>query len=113
MTVDLSIELYGTPVGTIRGTQWRTADLAFSPAALDRWGVNSPILSVGAPLELRPRRGRASRRRTVLAELLPEGPMRERLARIAGVATHDVAGLLARFGRDVAGAVQVFDPRAP
>lgn len=113
MSVELHIELYGTLVGTIRGSQWRTADLTFAPEAIERWGVNSPVLSVGAPLELRPRRGRAARRRTVLAELLPEGPMREHLARIAGVASHDVAGVLARFGRDVAGAVQVFDPRAP
>lgn len=39
--------------------------------------------------------------------------MRERMGRLAGTASHDVAGLLARFGSDVAGAVQVFGPRAP
>ncbi|MDO5627846.1 MAG: HipA N-terminal domain-containing protein [Mobilicoccus sp.] len=74
--------------------------------------MNSPVLSVAAPLALRPRPGHAPRRRNVLAELLPEGPMRERLARLAGVPPHDVAGLLARFGRDVAGAVQVYDARS-
>lgn len=111
--IHLAVELYGTTVGAFTGRDWRTADIAFDSAALDRWGVNSPALSVAAPLELRPRGGRAQRRRNVLAELLPEGPARERLARLAGVATHDVPGLLARFGRDVAGAVQVYDPRVP
>lgn len=113
MSVELTVELYGTALGTLRGADWRSADITFTQDALARWGVNSPILSVSAPLELRPRRGKAARRRNVLAELLPEGPMRERMARLAGTASQDVAGLLARFGRDVAGAVQVFDPRAP
>lgn len=113
VSVELAVELYGTRVGTVTGAHWRTADITFSTDALARWGVNSPVLSVAAPLSLRPRRGHAERRRNVLSELLPEGPMRERLARMAGVATTDAAGLLTRFGRDVAGAVAVFDPRSP
>ena len=111
--VELAVELYGTRVAVLRGPDWRAADLAFTPDALDRWGVNSPVLSVAAPLEVRPRRARAERRRNVLAEMLPEGPMRVSLARVAGVPDSDVPGLLARFGRDIAGAAQVYDPRAP
>jgi serine/threonine-protein kinase HipA len=45
-------------------------------------------------------------------ELLPEGAARQRLADRARVATTDTLGLLASHGRDVAGAVQVFDPSA-
>ncbi|WP_226344000.1 type II toxin-antitoxin system HipA family toxin [Agilicoccus flavus] len=112
MSVELTVELYDTVVGVAAGPDWRSTDISFTPEALTRWGVNSPVLSVGAPLELRPHRRRAPRRRNVLGELLPEGVMRERLARMGGLATHDVAGLLARFGRDVAGAVQVYDPEA-
>lgn len=113
MSVELAVDLYGTRLGTFRGADWRSADIDVEPQALERWGVNAPILSVAAPLELRPRRARAARRRNVLGELLPEGPTRERLARLAGVSTHDIPGLLARFGRDVAGAVDVCDPRSP
>lgn len=39
--------------------------------------------------------------------------MRSQLARLAQVEAGDAAGLLARFGRDIAGAVQLFDPRSP
>ncbi|MDO5698726.1 MAG: HipA domain-containing protein [Dermatophilus congolensis] len=113
MRIELAVELYGTRVGVLRGDDWRTADLTFDAAALERWGVNSPVLSVAAPLTLRPRRTHADRRRNVLAEVLPEGPMRDRLARMAGVSPRDEAGLLARFGRDVAGALQIYDPRSP
>lgn len=35
------------------------------------------------------------------------------LARRAGVAEHDVVGFLAHYGRDVAGAVQIWDPERP
>ncbi len=112
MTIELHITLYGMPLGVLSGASWRTADITFAAEALARWGVNSPVLSVAAPLELRPRKGRAERRRNVLSELLPEGAMRQHLARMAGVAPSDAPGLLARFGRDIAGAVQVFDPRA-
>ena len=39
--------------------------------------------------------------------LLPEGVHRQMMAGIAGVPTHDVIGMLARFGRDVAGALVI------
>lgn len=112
MSIELAVDLYGTTVAVVRGSEWRTADFVFVNEALDRWGVNSPVLSVAAALEVRPRASRAQRRRNVLAEFLPEGPMRQHMARMAGVDAADVPGLLARFGRDIAGAVQVYDPRS-
>ena len=39
--------------------------------------------------------------------------MRTRLAQTAGVQAHDVIGLLRQFGRDVAGALQIWDPQVP
>ena len=39
--------------------------------------------------------------------------MRTRLAQSGGVAEHDVIGLLRRYGRDVAGALQIWDPQEP
>ena len=29
--IELSVELYGSPVATLRGSAWRFADLQFSP----------------------------------------------------------------------------------
>src|SRR5690606_7489723 len=43
----------------------------------------------------------------------PEGRVLSELAARARIAESDVVGLLARFGRDVAGAVELYDPDAP
>ena len=53
------------------------------------------------------------RRRNFFAELLPEGTALDNLATETRVSTDDVIPLLAQFGRDVAGAVQIYDPDAP
>lgn len=45
--------------------------------------------------------------------VLPEGPHRAALAARAGVAAQDTFGLLARYGRDVAGALVITDPDRP
>lgn len=42
--------------------------------------------------------------------VLPEGDFRDRLAARAGVVASDTFGLLARYGRDIAGALAVEDP---
>lgn len=112
MTTHLHAALYGTPLGTISGKDWWSADITFTPDALSRWDVGSCVLSAAAPLQVTPRKAHAERRRNVFAELLPEGVTRERLARTAGVPTNDVVGLLTHYGRDVAGALAVADPRA-
>jgi len=58
-------------------------------------------------------RARAARRRNYFAELLPEGSALDNLAAEIRVSTDDIIALLAQFGRDVAGAVQIYDPEAP
>ncbi|WP_454294987.1 type II toxin-antitoxin system HipA family toxin [Salana multivorans] len=109
---DLVVELYGTRVGTLAG-DWRTFDFHADPAAVDRFGLDSPVLSVATPLAIRPSRGAKARRQGVFAELLPEGRMLERLAQEARVPTYDVIGMLRCYGRDIAGALQIWDPGAP
>jgi serine/threonine-protein kinase HipA len=106
---DLVVELYGTPVGTLAGT-WRTFDFLPDPVAVARFGIDSPILSVAIPLAAVAVRSRKERRRNFFRELLPEGRMLTRLARQAGLAEQDVIGLLRAYGRDVAGALQIWDP---
>lgn len=109
---DLVVELYEQRLGTLRG-DWRSLDLIPDPAAALRFGLDSMVMSIAVPLQVRPTRSRGSIRRNFFAELLPEGRMRTRLAQIAGVQEHDVIGLLRRFGRDLAGALQVWDPEVP
>lgn len=109
---DLAVELYGTPVGRLSGS-WRTFDFVTEPAAVERFGIDSEILSLAIPLGPVPVRARKERRQNFFRELLPEGRMLTRLAQDAAVAEQDVVGLLRAYGRDIAGALQIWDPEVP
>jgi serine/threonine-protein kinase HipA len=109
---DLVVELYGTRAGTLTGT-WRTFDFLPDVAAVNRFGIDSPILSVAIPLTVVAVRSRKERRQNFFRELLPEGRMLTRLAQQADLAEQDVIGLLRAYGRDVAGALQIWDPDVP
>jgi len=110
---DLRVELYGQLVGHLVGTDWRTFDFRTAREAVERFSLGSTILSEAIPLELVPTRARAERRRTFFAELLPEGRVLTRLAAAVDAREHDVVRLLAAYGRDVAGALQIYDPERP
>ena len=109
---DLIVELYGTRAGVLAGA-WRTFDFVPDPAAAARFGIDSAILSVAIPLTVVAVRSRKERRQNFFRELLPEGRMLTRMAQQARLAEQDVIGLLRAFGRDVAGALQIWDPDVP
>ena len=109
---DLVVELYGTRAGLLRGT-WRTFDFLPDPAAVARFGIDSPVLSVAIPLTVVAVRSRKERRQNFFRELLPEGRMLTRLAQQASLPEQDVIGLLRTYGRDMAGALQIWDPDIP
>jgi len=110
---DLRVELYGELVGHLVGTDRRTFDFVTAKNAIDTFGLGSTILSESVPFDLISNRSRASRRRNFFAELLPEGTALDTLAAEIRVSNDEVIALLAQFGRDVAGAVQIYDPEAP
>jgi serine/threonine-protein kinase HipA len=112
IVADLVVELYGMRIGVLAGP-WRTCDFLPDPAAVAKFGIDSPVLSVAIPLAVVPVRARKERRQNFFRELLPEGRMLTRLALQAGVAEQDVIGLLRGYGRDVAGALQIWDPDVP
>jgi serine/threonine-protein kinase HipA len=82
--------------------------LALSDDALARWPTNTPAISCSLPVQRR--RQDAS---YFLRGLLPEGQHLAALAQLAGVATNDTYGLLARYGREVAGALVITDGEPP
>lgn len=109
---DLVVELYGTKIGTLTGT-WRTFDLRLDTTAVDTFGIDSRVLSVAIPLTVVPVSAGKNCRQNFFRELLPEGRMLTRLAQQAEVNEYDVIGLLRRYGRDVAGALQIWDADLP
>lgn len=104
----LAVELYGTVVGALDGVA-RTFDFAPSAEGIDVFGTNSPVLSVAIPLVPAQRRDHAGRRRNWFAELLPEGDQYDYMLAQGGLRRDDTPAFLARYGRDVAGALQVWD----
>ncbi|HEY3953128.1 MAG TPA: HipA domain-containing protein [Streptosporangiaceae bacterium] len=109
---DLIVELYGKRIGVLAGP-WRTFDFATDLDAVAEFGIDSPVLSVAIPLTAMPVRARKDRRQNFFRELLPEGRMLTHLAQQAGLDEQDVIGLLRSYGRDVAGALQIWDPDIP
>lgn len=109
---DLVVELYGRRVGTLREARG-TFDFVADADAIAHYGIASSILSYAVPLVSRPRSADAAVRRNFFDEVLPEGRARTRLAGNANLAPDYTIGMLARYGRDVAGALTIFDPTAP
>ena len=104
----LAVELYGVVVGTLEGDS-RTFDFTPTPNGLERFGNNSSVLSVSIPLTRLPRRDHARRRRNWFSELLPEGDQLDYMLAQGGIHRGDLLGFLARYGRNVAGALQLWD----
>lgn len=110
---DLIVELYGHRVGVLAGDDWRTFDFVTDPSAFEHFDVGAAVLSETVPFTSRPQRARAARRRNFFGELLPEGDALETLARRARVSPYDTLGMLRAYGRDLAGAIQIWDESLP
>jgi len=108
----LRVELYGTVVGTLGGSA-RDFDFTPSTEGIERFGANSTALSVAIPLLPQQRRDQRGRRGNWFGELLPEGDQYDYMLQQYGLRAGDTPGFLARYGRDIAGALQVWDPDDP
>jgi serine/threonine-protein kinase HipA len=98
--------LYDTPVAVLRpGPEFRI-HLEWRPEGIERWGLGSPVLSVGLPIGS-PTGPRDTRGLDFFENMLPEGPILARIAALAGTRPADTYGILQAFGRDCAGAVML------
>lgn len=98
----LGVWLDGIRIAELSSRRTGSIDCQYSDEALASWPQNSPVISCSLPL--------GPRRQPALAfckGLLPEGNALQTLAEQAGLATNDTFGLLARYGRDVAGALVI------
>lgn len=109
---ELNVDLYGRRVGRLIGNR-RQFDFVADPDAVRDYGLGSTVLSFAVPLTTSPRPEEAGLRRNFFDEVLAEGKARDRLAANAKIDEENTFSLLRRYGRDVAGAMQVWDPSDP
>lgn len=98
----LGVWMDGTHVADLEQPRWPQIRCRYTDEALRSAPLNSPFLSCSLPLGERPRDAAAFCR-----GLLPEGQALQALAARAGVAVNATFDLLARYGRDVAGALVI------
>ncbi len=98
----LGVWLYGSRVAELTASGPGDVTLRYSADALERWARNTPVLSCSLPLT-----GRRQKAGVYFKGMLPEGRHLQALAAQAKVSTIDIFGLLARYGRDVAGATVI------
>nr|WP_281363863.1 HipA domain-containing protein [Leifsonia soli] len=104
--------MYGMRLGVVTGDD-RRFDFESERGAIESFGLGSTVLSESVPLTVVTRPAGWKRRQNYFIELLPEGEQREWLAAEAGLRPWQHLSLLAAFGRDVAGAVQLWDLHDP
>lgn len=105
MPDELAVWLYGLRVATIDQARGGRPRLTYTQAALDRYPLGSPLLSLSLPVRVE--RFPQGVVRAFLDGLLPEGAARRAIARDVGTAPTDTVGLIRALGRDCAGAVVV------
>jgi serine/threonine-protein kinase HipA len=101
---ELAVWLYGEHVATIEQERGRPR-LIYTQAALDRYPLGTPLLSLSLPVSNR--RYPQGVVRPFLEGLLPEGQPRKAIAREVHVGTSDTYGLIREIGRDCAGAAVI------
>ena len=98
--------LYDTPVAVLTPGPELRIQLEWRAEGIERWGLGSPVLSVGLPIGT-PAGPRDMRGLDFFENMLPEGPALARMAALAGVRPADTYGILQAFGRDCAGAIMM------
>lgn len=98
----LGVWLGGLRVADLEQRRWNELRCRYTPEAQQRWPANTPVLSCSLPLGARPRDAMSFAK-----GLLPEGQALQTLAARAGLAVNATFDLLARYGRDVAGALVI------
>jgi serine/threonine-protein kinase HipA len=107
---ELAVWLYGDWVASIDRHRGKPR-LVYTEAALARYALGIPLLSLSLPVS--ERRYTQGIVRPFIDGLLPEGESRKSIARDVGVRADDTYGLIRELGRDCAGAVVIQPADAP
>jgi serine/threonine-protein kinase HipA len=101
----LQVWLYDQRVAELTTSGPGKIHCTYTKEAIGRWDLNVPLLSCSLPLRER----RYADAAPFFRGLLPEGAALAAMASAARVPSYDTFGILARFGRDVAGAAVISD----
>jgi len=105
----LNVELYGTLLGTL-SQSGSGLDFLVDEKVFDRYPLSSTVMSLSTPLNPRFTNPQKKRCRNFFAGLLPEGRNLSWLAQTLPVRERDTYGILRKYGKDIAGALLIYDP---
>ena len=108
----LIVELYGSVLGTITQDRNRL-NFEVDRNVFEKYPLSSTIMSISVPLNLRYTNAQKKRADIFFTELLPEGRNLEWLTQSLPRDERTLYGLLRRYGKDIAGALSVYDPDDP
>jgi serine/threonine-protein kinase HipA len=105
MADQLAIWLYGDRVATVSREANNRLRLRYTPEALSRYELGTPLLSIALPLTDVPYPN--AKTRSFIDGLLPEGDQRRAVAEQLDLNSNDTFGLIRALGLDCAGAIVV------
>jgi len=112
MMSKLNVELYGTVLGSLsQNLKW--LDFTVDIDAFEKYQISSTIMSLAVPLNLRHTNIQKKRCSNFFAELLPEGRNYEWLSQTLPRNDRTLYGMLRKYGKDIAGALIIYDPDDP
>jgi serine/threonine-protein kinase HipA len=104
----LDVLLAGEPVGTLERRGPERYRFCYSQQTVDRYGVGAVVLSMSMPVQTEP--FNPSETKPFFEGLLPEGAIRETIARNLKLSVDNGFGLLEALGVECAGAVALTRP---
>jgi len=108
----LNVEMYGVLLGTLsRGKNG--VDFVVNPDAIAKYSLSSTILSLAVPLNMQFTSVQKRRGSNFFSALLPEGRNLEWLELSLPPGERTPYDLLRRYGKDIAGALIIYDPEDP
>lgn len=111
MVMGLDVYLYGRKIGALEPATATDYTFEYSDAIVEEMAEGTIVLSQSLPVQAGPFGPPATR--SYFEGLLPESARREELARELQVSVNDSYALLARTGRDCAGAVVIVPEEEP
>jgi len=108
----LNVELYGTVLGTLSQRE-KWLDFEVHPHAFEKYQFSSTIMSLAVPLLLQYTVAQKKRIENFFSELLPEGRNQEWLLQSLPHGDRTTYGMLRKYGKDIAGALTIYDPDDP